>query len=161
MEKSKRGGLHKFFARLRPESRFPSPDHRTVPKTAEESKFHPFQPLDGSLGTGNSHASPNRSIYKKARPSTIAAPPPRFPIPGQRTVIEKSWEFNFSTLSAPDGSLGTGNLYARNTKKPPTLAGGRLLDSKNSRSEELFVFRSFGLTCQYGSRNSRIGICFP
>ena len=33
--------------------------------------------------------------------------------------------------------------------------------AKYSRSEELFVFRSFGLTCQSGSRNSRIGICFP
>jgi len=32
--------------------------------------------------------------------------------------------------------------------------------TKYSRNEELFVFRGFGLTCQYGSSHSRIGICF-
>ena len=87
-----------------PSPAVPSPEQLTVPKTAESSKFQPFQPL-----------------------------------------MENS-------------ELGT---YMQETqKKPPTLTRGRLLDSKNSRSEELFVFRGFGLTCQFGSRNSRIGICF-
>jgi len=45
-------------------------------------------------------------------------------------------------------------------KKAAHRVGG-FQAAKYSRSEELFVFRSFGLTCQYGSSNSRIGICFP
>ena len=45
-------------------------------------------------------------------------------------------------------------------KKAAHRVGG-FQAAKYSRSEELFVFRSFVLTCQSGSSHSRIGICFP
>ena len=91
-----------------------------------------------------------------------AAPPPRTPYSGSRYIVMVRGLLPLSSKSKSKALMGywKPGTYICKPKAVHIQVDG-FWTAKYSRSEELFVFRSFGLTCQFGSSHSRIEICFP